>query len=430
MSWFSKEEENKMPNREEYRKFLLQKDDIVRDFRAGNISKAHLKQLIDKLETIIKEYAEDRNCSIPDAWERYKNNYAEMKEAELNPVTPREALVHLAEKANDFFEQEYRDSDEIKRIIKTYSELLAKRYMEIFNGLDKTNESVDETIKPLLSYYDKLWEWIFTTIKSSMQKKFPRRAYFLNQVHTVCKDEEDMHSTICGELTGKLMSGFVFDLYNSMKEHFERVLQNDYPIEYASLHIKEEWINGVWNELYGRSIKVIYDCMKSLGLDIPLDKEKFILGNLVVTGQGEGIIIDKSAIFGNVNNESSYYINIIREKMIEINAGVNIDNGSSVGGSIINKPTVIVGSNNDEVLKSISGLISDIQKSNLEVAKDLISLLQDLTQAIQTNNIAKQTETKQKFSGFWLAVGNTVKSVLQSSAHLTTVFRYLGIELC
>jgi len=51
--------------------------------------------------------------------------------AKVPAVTPREAVVHLAEKANEFFEQEYKNSYEIHSIIKVYSELLAKSQMEL-----------------------------------------------------------------------------------------------------------------------------------------------------------------------------------------------------------------------------------------------------------------------------------------------------------
>ena len=353
--------------------------------------------------------------------------------AKVPTVTPREAVVHLAEKANEFFEQEYNSSYEIHSIIKTYSELLAKSQMEFLHYRDTTDEAINKLIKPLTLYYDKLEEWIFSTIQSSMMKKFPNRFFYDYQAFSIyddgTEDLDKLRNVVCQELSNKLMSGFVVELYRSIKGHYEQVLQNDYPFEYQFFStIDKKGLDGIWNELYGRSVRVVFDCLKSLGIDISLiDMDKIVYGNLDVTGQGGGVNIDKSAILGNVNNYPSIYINKIREKMIEINAGVNIDNGSIVGGSVISKPTVIVGSSNDEVLQSISGLISDIQKSNLEVADNLIGLLQELTQAIQTNNTVKQTETKTEFKGFWRAVGSTVKDVLQASAHLTTVLKYLGI---
>jgi len=337
--------------------------------------------------------------------------------------------MRLAEKANEFFEQEYNASDEIHSIIKTYTELLLKRHMDIING----RHIIDETIKPLCLYSDKLTDWVFNTIQSSLKKKFPYKSDCVHQALTVYDNDAEVISAVCAELSHMLMDGFVMDLWQAMKEHYQRVLQNDYPYEYNLLNSisQEKWRNDIWEELYGRSIKVIFECLINFGIDIrPLisDKDKIILGNLVINGQ-VGVNIDKSAIMRDVVNYSSVYTENIREKMM-INAGVNIQN-SSVGRDVINQPTVIVGSDSNEieVLQSISGLISDLQKSNLEVAKNLISLLQELTQAIKTNDTGKQAETKQKISGFWLAVGSILQKVLQSSAHLTTVLKYLGVEI-
>jgi len=302
MSWFSKKEENKMPTRKEYRKFLLQTDEGVQLVRMG--AETHIEEAIDNLEIINKECAKKWNCSIPDAWERYKINYAEMKKAELNPVPPREAVVRLAEKAYEFFEQEYDTSDEIHSIIKTYSELLAVAQLERFNYRDTSDEVTNKIIKPMNLYYDKLDEWIFNTIQSSLIKKFPMKAHLCTQAYKLYDNDDNlvMHA-ICNELSNKLMSGFVIELSRAIKNPYEQIFQNHYPTEYHWFSEDRDRLEGVWDELYGRSVKVVFDCLKSLGLNISLiDKDKIIYNKVVVSSDGTTPInIIKNIIFGDIN---------------------------------------------------------------------------------------------------------------------------------
>ena len=304
MGWFSKKEENKKSNRDEYRKFLLQRDDVAKHLRMGDISETHLEKLIDELETINKACAEKWNCSLADAWVRYKKNCAEMREAELNPVTPREAVVRLAEKAYDFFEQKYNASDEIHGIIKTYSELLAIAQMERFHYRDTSDEVTNKIIKPMNLFYDKLDEWIFNTIQSSLIEKFPMKSYLTRQAYKLYDDDDNLviHA-ICNELSNKLMSGFVIELSHSIKKPYEKILQNHYPVEYNFFIEDKDRIEGIWDELYGRSVKVVFDCLKSLGLNISLiDKNKIIYNKVVVSSDGTTPInIIKNIIFGDID---------------------------------------------------------------------------------------------------------------------------------
>ena len=305
MSWFSKKEENKKHSRDEYRRFLLQKDDIAQHFRKGDISETQLEKLISELETINKVCAEKWNCSLSDAWERYKRNYDEMKEAELNPVAPREAVVRLAEKAYEFFEQEYNNnSGEIHSIIKTYSELLAIAQQERFHYRDNTDEVINKIIKPMYLYYDKLDEWIFNTIQSSLIKQFPMKSHLISQANKLYDNDDNLvMNAICNELSNKLMSGFVIELKHSLKKYHEIILKNNYPDDYELFSKYKDGLEAIWDELYGRSVKVVFDCLKSMGLDISLiDKNKIIYNKVVVSSDGDAPInIIKNIIFGDID---------------------------------------------------------------------------------------------------------------------------------
>jgi len=378
------------------------------------------------------------------SWFSKKEENNKHNRAELNPADAREAVVYLAEKANEFFEQEYHDSDEIHSIIKIYSELLAKRHMDILNG----RHTINEVIKPLCLYSDKLTDWVFTTIRSSLMKKFPYRSDYIRQAFTMYDDDTEkidvLMDAVCYELSHKLKSGFVMDLWQSMKEHYKRVLQNNYPFEYNLLTSNEKWIGGVWDELYGRSVKVIYDCLKNFGLEIPPlpDKEKIIFNKIEISNDGTAPInVSKNAIFGSIitkieqtERKMDKAIKVTNKKN-EVRKDISTRiNGKNDNIEVVNEgnkaENIIIDIGNDEnILPAVEDLILEIKKSNLETANQLIGLLLELTQAIKSNDTKKQTETKDKFSGFWLAVGSTVQKVLQSSANLTRVLEYLGIKL-
>ena len=291
-------------------------------------------------------------------------------------ASPREAVIHLAEKANEFFEQEYHKSKEIHSIIKTYSELLAKAQMELLHYRHTTNKSINEIIKPYSLSYDKLTDWMFATIQNSLMKKFPYRSDCIHQALTLYNDSDEkpeMQRAVCEVLANKMMSSFANELFRSIKEYYERVLQNEYPDEYGWFLNNKEWLNGLWNELYGRSIKIIYVGLQNFGIEISLiDMKKIVFGNLDVTGQGVGVNIDKSAILGNVNNYASIYINIIREKMIEINAGVKVDNSSV--GSVISKPTVFVGSDN---------VVNSFNKVKEQFGEETANVIQQIAEIVE-----------------------------------------------
>jgi tetratricopeptide (TPR) repeat protein len=231
--------------------------------------------------------------------QEYLQKALQLAKEELPNLTPRKAVVYLAEKANEFFEQEYKTSDEFSDIIKTYSELLARAQMEMLNYRDTTDEVINNVLKPLNLYYDKLSAWIFNTIQSSMIKKFPNKFYYTREAQKLFPDNtpdlDEFGNAVCKELSNKLMSGFVIELYHSLKKHYERILQRDYSAEYHWFSTDKDRLDGLWNELYGRSICVVFDCLISLGLNISLtDMEKIIYGNLsiIINVIGDGADIN------------------------------------------------------------------------------------------------------------------------------------------
>ncbi|MCL2598033.1 MAG: hypothetical protein FWD66_10390 [Paludibacter sp.] len=355
-------------------------------------------------------------------------------------TTPREAVMRLAEKANEFFEQEYNNpSNEIHSIIKTYSEFLAKRHMDILNGRHNI-----EVIKPLCLYSDKLTDWVFTTIQRSLKKKFPYRADYIHQVLKVhdadTKEVDILINDVCTELSHKLMSGFVMDLWQSMKEHYERILQSDYPFEYNFLISKEEGLDGVWSELYGRSIKVIFECLKSLGLDIPAlpDKEKIILGTNNVNGINNNIV--NYIVFG----ESNINSNIINQEKMGNNKSSSFEDFKVVGNANITRPTeddadykkfdvggdltITTVSQGEQInINNLNAKIDElciaIRKSemNNEISIEMMLTLKEAIQAIQDKNSAKQQEVKRKLSEYW----NIAKDFLQGTANATKIIEFL-----
>ena len=218
-------------------------------------------------------------------------------------ATPRQSVEYLAEKAYEFFEQEYYASDEIHSIIETYTTLLARAQMARFHYQDNTDEVINKVIKPMYLYYDKLGAWMFNTIQSSLTEKYPTKSYYARQAYKLFDDDNSAMDAICKELSNKLRSIFVIELWHSIKKHYEKVLQNYYPTEYKFFTNDKDGMEGLWDELYGRSVQVVFDSLKSLGLNISLiDKDKIIYNKVVVSSDGTTPInIIKNIIFGDID---------------------------------------------------------------------------------------------------------------------------------
>jgi len=243
---------------------------------------------------------------------KYYQKAIQLASEELPKVDAREAIKYLAEKAHEFFELEYYASSEIHNIIKKYSELLATVQMEFFNYRDTTDDVINNVIKPFDIYEYKLITWIFDTIRIARLKNFPNKFYYNYKIFRLFDDNpspsdlekisDDVLNAVTKEFAIKLMLGFVTELYRSIKEHYERILQTNYPIEYHIFLTDKDGLSGLWNELHGRSIKIVFDCIKSLGLnniDI-VNMEKIIYGNLNidVRGNDADINIIKNFVLG------------------------------------------------------------------------------------------------------------------------------------
>lgn len=239
--------------------------------------------------------------------QEYLQKARQLASVELPDVTPRKAVVFLAKKTYEFFEQEYNNSNEIRGIIKTYSELLATVHIETLKYRDTTDEVITNIIKPLeLSDYE-LVSWLCTALQSSLKKKFPNHFYYIYQAFKPYGDDtsvsekhgEIVMANITKELSNILMLVFVNELFRSIKEHYERVFQRDCPDEYRWLFTDKDKLSELWNELRGRAAMIMADCFKFMGIDIPLiDMEKIIFGDLDIVGEGADININKSIVFG------------------------------------------------------------------------------------------------------------------------------------
>jgi tetratricopeptide (TPR) repeat protein len=346
------------------------------------------------------------------------------------------SVEYLSREAYNFFVQEYNTSD-IQKIIENYSTYLANAQMKMFHYEDTKNEVIENIIKPLNIYYEDLFSSLFDLLRTSLITDFPKKDYHIHIAMRLfgdnTEDFDELRDAVTKVLARELQSKFIVILYGAIKKHYENVLQNHYPVEYAFfLSNDKDGLEGLWGEIYGRAVELIVMCLQSLGLGIEvIDADKIIYCKAFIKKEAGNV--EKCAILGNLYDYSSVVINNYMNTII--NAGIHISDSATIGGSIISNPTVIVGNNNmiggdskkDEVLQSISNSIAYIQSKNLEVGDNLIGLLQELKQAIETNNNAKQREAKQKFSGFWMAVGNTAKDVLAACANFTKVLEYFGI---
>ena len=259
--------------------------------------------------------------------QEYLQKAFQLAKMELPDVHPRKAVLYLAEKGYDFFEQEYNNlSNEIHSIIKTYSEFLATYHMAELHSSETTNEVIRNVLKPLNIYYDKLSAWIFNTLQSSNRKNFPNKFYYVRLAHSLYTDDQQgtdelLHSKY-NEQSNLLMSGFVVDLYLSIKENYERVLRNNYPYEYHWLVNDKDGLSKMSSELYDRSMKFVLNCLKNLGVNIS-DKEieKIIIQNQYVMGDKFEFNNAHSFTFVNKSNVVNSF-NKVKEQFDEETANV------------------------------------------------------------------------------------------------------------
>jgi len=372
--------------------------------------------------------------------QEYLQKARELASKELPNLKPRQAVVYLAERAYEFFDYEYNNvENEIHNIIKTYSELLAVAQVASFHYQDTTDEVINNVLKPLNLYYDKLEAWVFNTIQDSVIEKFPNKFYYIQIALTLFDNTDELINAVHKELSNKLKSIFVIELYRSIKKHYERILKTYYPNEYNFLD--KEGLDGLWNELYGRSIKLIFDCLQSLGLEISLiDMEKIIYGNIDVFGNEVDINIINHIVFGNSNiiiekkqdkmgnNKNSKFEDFKVHGDATITRAIE-DNADYKRFDVVGDLNITTLASQDEQIdlnnlnKKIDELCTAIRKSDInnEISVEMMLTLKEAIQAIQDKNVAKQKEAKRKLSEYW----NIAKNFLQGTANATKIIEFL-----
>ena len=216
----------------------------------------------------------------------------------VESVSATEAMKRLADKAYGFFEEGYKSSPEFESLVQEYSIYRVKADVATLNGSDR----IQEIEKPLVEARDKLDEYLFNTVKSSLKQKFPNRSYYQVEAQKLWTDMEEYSNTLAKLFFDRMSVGFVCDLFYLLKKSCSDYMRANYPREAHFCLDNPDNADGWWNELYGRSVKISVDCMSSLGLDIPIvDMEKIIFGNLSVIGKGADINIIKNVVFGNLS---------------------------------------------------------------------------------------------------------------------------------
>ena len=216
---------------------------------------------------------------------------------QINGVKPTDAIKILATKAYGFFEDEYRSSREFRVLISNYAEYRVKADVSILNGWDRRKEIE----KPLIVHRDKIDEYLFSLFKASLLKKFPKRSYYQVEAQKLFSIDE-FCETLARVFLDKLMVGFLPDLFYMLKDECSCYLRCNYPREAHLIMNNPDNMDGYFKELYGRSVKMIADCMCSLGINVPIiDADKIQFGPITIAENGACINIAKLIVFGDVN---------------------------------------------------------------------------------------------------------------------------------
>jgi len=250
--------------------------------------------------------------------QEYLQKARQLASEELPSVTPSKAVEFLAEKAYDFFIQEYNCSEEFRNIIEGYTKFLAAYNVAEFRYLETNDEIINKVLKPLYAYHEKLIKWILHTIQSSLKKNFPYRFYYLFLVNKLYDDdtpEEDKFRAIHVEFASKLAFRFKVELYRSIKEQYEKALQRSHTLEYQYFLMKGR-IDELWHELSDKTDALMNDCFKCMGLN-EIDKEniQYIMGDIYDFKNAQNItFVNKSNVVNSFNK--------VREQFDEETANV------------------------------------------------------------------------------------------------------------
>jgi len=239
---------------------------------------------------------------------------------ELPSVTPSKAVEHLAEKAYDFFIQEYNTSEEFLNDIKEYTKFLVEYHVAEFRGIETSDEVISKVLKSLYAYHEKLIKWILHTIKNSLQKDFPNRFYYIYQVNKMYDDgtpKAENFRVIHIEFANKLAFRFKVELYRSIKENYETALQQNQYLDYL-LFATQSGIDKLWHDLSDKTDALMNDCFKCMGLN-EMDNENITMQYVM----GDKIEIKNAQNFTFVNKSNVVNsFNKVRERFDEETASV------------------------------------------------------------------------------------------------------------
>lgn len=331
-----------------------------------------------------------------------------------NDISHRKVVLCLAEKAYDFFEEEYNTSDEIHKTIEMYSTLLVGANIASFYNQDMMDEVIDKVIKPLYLSYDKLEELIFDMLNNAVSKIIYNRNYYITQA--LNSNIEELKKDIIKELSNKLKSEFVWILFPSIQKHYEKTLQKYYPNEYQFLN-NTDGVGELWNELYGKTLELIDMCLQAMGAGLSLiDKGKIFYGDTKFVVEENDKEIKDIYSAGNIDasdvKEKSSYSNIEagRNVVVPDQGGTKFDK-IKAGGTFIAVPQYA----------DFNKVVADINNSDLDesIKQKLIPILEEIKQAVKSKDIIKQDKAKRKF---W-----DVGKGISTSSQIISILKNLGI---
>ena len=201
--------------------------------------------------------------------QEYLQKARQLASEELPSVTYSKAVEHLAEKAYDFFIQEYNSSEEFLNVIKEYTKFLVAYHVAEFRNLETNDEVINNVLKQLYAYHEKLIKWILHTIQSSLKKDFPYRFYYLYLLFKLYDDdtpEAEKFRALQVEFANKLAFRFKVELYRSFKVNYETALQQKQYLDYQ-FFLMQGRINVLWHDLSDKADALLNDCFKSMGLN-------------------------------------------------------------------------------------------------------------------------------------------------------------------
>jgi len=196
------------------------------------------------------------------------------------PTNSRDATAHLADKAYSFFEDEYKNSQELELLIEEYASLRVDADVSIMNGWERQKGPVKAIEKAM----DRLNEFLYNSIHKSMLKQFPGRSLCIAKAEELFSTEELLQA-IARLVMDRLLVEFINELSFPLWDNYKVFLRNRYPAEAMFILDDFDRRDGCYNELYGRCIKLTVTVMAALGVEMQLlESDKIIFGNFNAEG--------------------------------------------------------------------------------------------------------------------------------------------------